>query len=211
MGARQGSDRWARRSRAFAHPTKWLDSIPTGTIFHPASPFRGRSHETQTRAGEVAAPAGGARNPASGRPRPAVRPYYEGLPSMAGRGGRRRVAGAARMEGPTSLSGRPPGSTAPGTEKLRWSAERRRAFAKARAAARRMMVAPLGAPSPRLLPGAKRKAPRLGQGYGLPGAAKNTGADACPDLILRSRASARRLEGWRRPHGSRRALRRSSP
>ena len=69
-----------------------LDYIPS----YPPR-YRGRSHETQTRAGEDAAPAGGARNPAPGRPRVAVRPHYGGLPSMAGRGadeGGRKPAGS---------------------------------------------------------------------------------------------------------------------
>src|SRR6185437_6403188 len=46
---------------------------------------------------QSAAPAGGIRNPAPGRPRAAVRPYYEGLSSMTGRGadeGGRKPAGS---------------------------------------------------------------------------------------------------------------------
>src|SRR5665811_722067 len=75
-------------------------------------------------AGWDAAPAGGARNPAPGRPRAAVRPYYEGLPSWAGRGadeGGRKPAGSGARLGPRPR----PEATAPGTEKPRWSAERR--------------------------------------------------------------------------------------
>jgi hypothetical protein len=71
-----------------------------------------------------AAPAGGARNPAPGRPRAAVRPYYEGPPSLAGRGadeGGRKPAGSGARLG---LRPRPE-VTAPGTEKPLWSAERR--------------------------------------------------------------------------------------
>jgi len=54
-------------------------------------------------AGWDAAPAGGARNPAPGRPRAAVRPYYEGPPSLAGRGadeGGRKPAGSGAQQGP---------------------------------------------------------------------------------------------------------------
>jgi hypothetical protein len=50
-----------------------------------------------------AAPAAGACNPGTGRPRVAVRPYYGGLPSMAGRGadeGGRKPAGSGAQEGP---------------------------------------------------------------------------------------------------------------
>jgi len=71
-----------------------------------------------------AAPAVVARNHGSGRPRVTVRPYYGGLPLMAGRGpdeGRRKLPGSRRAEGPPSG----PGSTVPRTEKPRWSAERR--------------------------------------------------------------------------------------
>ena len=62
-----------------------------------------------------AAPAGGARNPAPGRPRVAVRPHYEGLPLMAGRDadeGRRKLPGSG--PGNTGPSAR--GSVVPGTE-----------------------------------------------------------------------------------------------
>jgi len=54
-------------------------------------------------AGWDAAPAGGARNPVPGRPRAAVRPYYEGPPSLAGRGadeGGRKPAGSGAQQGP---------------------------------------------------------------------------------------------------------------
>ena len=55
--------------------------------------------------GVGAAPAGGARNPALGRPRPAVRPHYGGLPLMAGRGGdegRRKLPGSGAPGGPVA-------------------------------------------------------------------------------------------------------------
>src|SRR5674476_55861 len=95
-------------------------------------------------AGWDAAPAGGARNPAPGRPRAAVRPYYEGPPSLAGRGadeGGRKPAGSGARLGPRPR----PEVTAPGTEKPLWSAERRPHPSK-EDAARRKTGAPLGAP-----------------------------------------------------------------
>jgi len=55
------------------------------------------------KAGWDAAPAGGARNPVPGRPWAAVRPYYEGPPSLAGRGadeGGRKPAGSGAQQGP---------------------------------------------------------------------------------------------------------------
>src|SRR5450830_2050144 len=62
-----------------------------------------------------AAPAAAARNRGTGRPRVAVRPYYGGLPLMAGRGtdeGGRKPAGSGRAQ-----PSRPrPEVTAPGTE-----------------------------------------------------------------------------------------------
>ena len=62
-------------------------------------------------AGQGAAPAGLPRKQASGGPRVTVRPYYEGLPLMAGRGpderrgnlpgsGRRKAPVRARKHGP---------------------------------------------------------------------------------------------------------------
>ncbi len=68
---------------------------------HPT--HRGASSGDRPKAGREAAPAGGACNPTPGRPRPAVRPHYEGLPSMAGRGGRRRAAGAVRAGRPQAF------------------------------------------------------------------------------------------------------------
>src|ERR1039457_6600770 len=90
-------------------------------------------------AGWDAAPAGGARNPRSGRPRAAVRPYYEGPPSLAGRGadeGGRKPAGSGARLGPRPR----PEATAPGTEKPRWSAERRAPVATGARAARRGLI-----------------------------------------------------------------------
>jgi hypothetical protein len=112
-------------------------------------------------AGWDAAPAGGARNPAPGRPRAAVRPYYEGPPSLAGRGadeGGRKPAGSGARLGPRPR----PEVTAPGTEKPLWSAERRPHPSK-EDAARRKTGAPLGAPPPRFSRGT-RKAPFNGDG-----------------------------------------------
>jgi hypothetical protein len=71
------------------------------------------------------APAGGARNPALGRPWVPVRPHYEGLPSMAGRGwdeGGRKPAGCGRLLRPFSPS---PEERARGQKSRRWSAGRR--------------------------------------------------------------------------------------
>ena len=53
-----------------------MTPFPQWTIFPFILSIRGRSHETQTRAGGDAAPAGGARNPALGRPRDPTGRYY---------------------------------------------------------------------------------------------------------------------------------------
>ena len=74
--------------------------------------------------GEGVAPAGGARNPALGRPRVAVRPHYGGLPSMAGRGadeGGRKPAGSGAQEGPVRARKHSPGDI----NRRAWSAGRR--------------------------------------------------------------------------------------
>src|SRR5674476_1493366 len=90
---------------------------------------------------------------------------------MAGRGadeGWRKPAGS----GQAAASRRAPGSTVPGTEKPRWSAERRRAPATVRAHKewlRRSALHPLACC------GGRKK------DDGLPGAANNTGADVCAD------------------------------
>ncbi len=77
---------------------------------YSASPLPPRGREpVAPAAGKGPAPAGVARSHALGRPWPAVRPHYGGLPSMAGRGGRRRAAEAARIGGP-SRAPSPPGS-----------------------------------------------------------------------------------------------------
>jgi len=55
-------------------------------IFAASCPLKGRRRETQTMVGLDAAPARGARNPASDTPRATVRSNYVGLPTMAGRG-----------------------------------------------------------------------------------------------------------------------------
>jgi hypothetical protein len=65
--------------------------------------WRGRRRETFAMAGQDAAPARGARNPASGTPRVTVRSNYVGLPLMAGRGPDergRKPAGSGRAEAP---------------------------------------------------------------------------------------------------------------
>jgi hypothetical protein len=80
-----------------------LTSFPRSAYIPSHPTHRGASSGDRPKAGREAAPAGGACNPTPGRPRPAVRPHYEGLPSMAGRGGRRRAAGAARAGRPQAF------------------------------------------------------------------------------------------------------------
>jgi hypothetical protein len=60
----------------------------------------------------------------SGRPRPAVRSYYEGLP-FGGLHAAGTKGGGSRPDGEPGGSRSRPEATAPGTEKPRWSAERR--------------------------------------------------------------------------------------
>src|SRR6187200_2244916 len=96
-----------------------------------------------------AAPAGGARNPVSGRPRATVRSNYVGLPSMAGRG-RTNAGGSPRDQGGEEPAVRPRKRGPEDTNRRDGALRGERARAKARSAARRrLMVAPLGAPSPR--------------------------------------------------------------
>jgi len=78
---------------------KFLDFIPTRlySYTHPGS-LRASSRDV-SRMEPGAAPAAAARNRGTGRPRVAVRPYYGGLPLMAGRGtdeGRRKLPGSGR-------------------------------------------------------------------------------------------------------------------
>lgn len=106
-----------------------------------------------------AAPARVFRTHAPGRPRVTVRPHYEGLPSMAGRGpgeGRRKRPGSGRRE--TPLPG--PGSTVPRTETAaRWRAARRGVSAETPGVAKRPTIgASYGAPLP-LIRGAHDEAP----------------------------------------------------
>src|SRR5664279_3088681 len=120
------------------------------------------------KAGWDAAPAGGARNPVPGRPWAAVRPYYEGPPSLAGRGadeGGRKPAGSGAQEGPVrarKLRSR-------GQKSRQWRAERRRAPATVRAHKD-------GCAGRRATPSALCRGPKGDDG--VPGAAKNTGDDA---------------------------------
>src|SRR5665811_2628364 len=99
---------------------------------------------------------------------------------MAGRGadeGRRKLPGSGRGD-----PYRPrPEVTAPGTEKPRWSADRRAPSARGcpRRKVRIDKDAPFGAPSPRFWRGARGRPRKAGEDYGVPGAAKNTGDDAC--------------------------------
>ena len=97
-----------------------------------------------------AAPAGGARNPALGRPWVTVRPHYGGLPLMAGRGadeGWRKPAGSGRAEPPVlTRKIRSQGQKSP-----RWSAEWRAPVATGARAARR---GPQGCAARRSIPSA---------------------------------------------------------
>jgi len=115
------------------------------------------------------------RNPAPGRPRAAVRPYYEGPPSLAGRGadeGGRKPAGSGAQQGPVrarklrprgqkSRCGAPRGARAPDN-----------GARQDRRLVRRLALHPLD------FSRGTKKAPRNGREDGLPGAAKNTGDDA---------------------------------
>jgi hypothetical protein len=103
-------------------------------------------------AGWDAAPAFVFRKHKSGTPRVTVRPYYEGLPSMAGRGaderrrklpgsGAQRVSVRARKHGP-EVQSRRQWSAARCARPASWDARRRKASDE--------YVAPRGAPLPRL-------------------------------------------------------------
>ena len=109
------------------------------------------------------APAGGARNPAPGRPRVAVRAHYGALPSMAGRGfgeGGRKPAGGRVPKGPAA--DRPPEVRPRGQKSPPWSAAGRRPSPIARRgrAARRIVWALRGAPFPRHVRGEEGKGRR---------------------------------------------------
>src|ERR1035437_1101617 len=137
-------------------------------------------------AGWDAAPAGGARNPAPGRPRAAVRPTTRG---------RLHWRDAARTKG-ESLPDRGPGSgpvrarklrprgqktpaNKPGLRKL-VRVERREAPAPSRkeGAARRIPAAPNGAPPPRFFEGHDEGPAQRGGKTAYPAPVKNTGAGA---------------------------------
>ena len=132
-----------------------------------------------------AAPAGWFRKPALGRPRPAVRPHYDGLPSMAGCAGHEGWREPPGWKSPSGFSGAPARKHGLRGQKSRWwRAERRRAFEKnartkqyGRAAWRATPSIVRGAcpPKPR---GRRRKGKREG---GLPGASNNTGDGARPN------------------------------
>jgi hypothetical protein len=104
-----------RSAGCWCQSQKNLDFIPISiySYTHPCS-LRASSRDV-SRMEPGAAPAAAARNRGTGRPRVAVRPHYEGLPLMAGRGadeGRRKLPGSG--PGNTGPSAR--GSAAPGTE-----------------------------------------------------------------------------------------------
>jgi hypothetical protein len=107
----------------------------------------------------VAAPAGGARNPASGRPRPSRPPALKTGCLEWLDAARTKEGGSLPDQGPTRASSSP-GSTAPGTEKPHM--ERREASVPIARHAPRLasagpMVAPRGAPSLGFAPGEKGK------------------------------------------------------
>src|SRR6185437_6603484 len=84
------------RTRIYSRCRCGLDSFRGRIIFHALCSLRASSRDVSEME-QSAAPAGGIRNPAPGRPRAAVRPYYEGLSSMTGRGadeGGRKPAGS---------------------------------------------------------------------------------------------------------------------
>ena len=107
--------------------------------------------------GSGAAPAGGARNPAPGRSRVAVRAHYGALPSMAGRGfgeGRRKPAGGRCLyKEARSLTGRRKHGPANGNRRV----ARRKAPSIANDARTKDTVAPPGAPLPERIGEAKGK------------------------------------------------------
>ena len=161
-----------------------LDNIPKEDYIpnHPPH-YRGRSHETQTRAGEGAAPAGEARNLALGRPWVAVRPHYGGLPESGWTRHGRRRAKACRIGSSQKPPGSAPGSYGPGTEIAAMERREAPAFSK-ESAARRKTGAPLGAPSPRASAEGKERGPAAaGTDYGAP-APQRTGAMARAGLKL---------------------------
>jgi hypothetical protein len=82
------------------------------------------------------------------------------------------------LQEPSRKPERKPGNAAPGTEIA--ATERREAPAFPQGSAGRWKTgASLGAPSPRYLRGAKEGPLEAGKDYGVPGAAKNTGGEAC--------------------------------
>jgi hypothetical protein len=126
---------------------------------------KGRRRETACPVG--AAPARGVRNPAPGRPRVAVRPHYEGLPSMAARGadeGRRKLPGSGGQE--LAVRAR---KLRPRGQKSRDGAPRGARVLGCESAARRKTGAPLGAPSPRHIVGGRLPRPPVCRGSTPPG------------------------------------------
>jgi len=120
----------------------------------------GRRCGARGREGTLLAPPGGPGQPSV--------PTTRDCPSVGWTRRGRRRAKACRIGLAESHPGPRPEVTSPGTEKPRWSAERRPRSLK-RNAARRKTGAPLGAPSPRLFAGRKKE-------YGAPGAAQITRA-----------------------------------
>ena len=144
-----------------------------------------------------AAPAGGVRYPALGRPWPAVRPHYGGLPRNGCTRREARGGGSCPAKGVKSVPQARPGSTAPGTEKPRWSAERRPRLA--RGAERKDWMRRSALRSPRTIRGDKRSAPRpAGISYGAPAPVKNRGDGARLHSSLTIESGMRGRENIRR-------------
>jgi len=140
-----------------------------------------------------AAPAGWFRKPALGRPRPAVRPHYDGLPSMAGRAGHERRREPPGWRSPKGFSDAPTRKHGLRGQKSRWwRAERRRAFEKNARTKQYGRAAWRATPS--IVRGAKREG-------GLPGASNNTGDDArLLHFTLQGRVERKRLLALPHPH-----------
>src|SRR5450631_4232304 len=144
-----------------------------GTDAAPA----GRRRTLLLHSGGAGVPPGGTTTPreelADGGPR--------GLPeALRARPPKRGRRFPSRRRGETERQKARPGAVTT----LRWRAERRHTFA--RRCDLRPNDAPLGAPSPRFLRGKERR-------YGVSGAAKNTGDDAC---LGANRASPARGARW---------------
>ena len=142
--------------------------------------MEGRLLETILKAERGAAPAGGARNPALGRPRDPIGGHYD-LSARSSldwewTNGCRTAEVSLARKGVTPRPAGPvhkPGNADPRTEKPPWRAERRRTFA--RRCAHKEWSRRLARHPPRFVEGTKEMPRERGEDDGLPGAAKNTG------------------------------------